>query len=63
MKHRIPFSLHSVGILVLPLLNTLPLVFSGINNNNLLLFDVKDMEKSNIFLVCFYSFHKENISF
>ena len=48
MKHLIYFSLYAVGILILPLLNTLSLVFSGINNNNLLLFCLKDIEKCNI---------------
>ena len=38
MKHHIPFSLYSVDILVLPLVNTLSLAFSGINKNNFFLF-------------------------
>ena len=39
------FSLHSVGILVLPTLNGVSPVFPAINNNNLFLFCLKDMEK------------------
>ena len=39
------FSLHSVGISVLCTLNALSPVFSGINNNKLFSFCLKDMEK------------------
>ena len=45
LKHVIPFSLYSVGILVLRTLNTPSPVFSGINNSNLSFFYLKDIEK------------------
>ena len=59
------FSLYPVGIVVLRTLNALSPVFSATDNNNFLLFCLKNMEKLLQYLcgVCFYSFEKENISF
>ena len=60
--NNIPFSLYSVDILVLRTLNTLSTMFSGMNNNDLSFFCLKDIEKMlQYFWACFYSFKTENI--
>ena len=43
LKPIIPFSLYSVGILVLHTLNTLSPMFSGINNNNFSFFGFSNL--------------------
>ena len=54
------FILYSVSILVLRTMNTTSTMFSGINNNNLFLFCLKDTEKCcNICHVCWYTFFKK----
>ena len=56
-KHLMPSSLYSGGILVLLSLNILSPSSSGINNNYLFLFCLKDIN-CNILVVFFYSFKK-----
>ena len=57
------FLLYSVSILVLRTMKTPSPMFSGINDNNLFLFSLKDKEKCNIsvMFVCTAFFKNENI--
>ena len=60
LKPLIPFSLYSVGILVLHTLNSQSRMFLGINKNNFSFFGFSNLS---FFCVCFYNFKKENIYF